>query len=182
MYIPLGFHFVVVRQAVHLVYEHLEFDGLIDLVGFRDCQMQLVQGLHVVVLGVYNKYQGSAAAEYHVAVKGWIEEVDLAGKVPDLKLHEARVADVVLDDFVGALEEERLVRRHFVEDHFLDRRFAASVIKMGGGGGRLKWVCLAIDHCWIENAYLLRPIRSILGFWSPVSGPVGPSPSPSYGV
>lgn len=125
MDVPLGLHFVVVRKAVDLVDEDFELDGGVDLVGFGDGQVELVEGFHVVVLGVDDEDEGAAAAEDHVAVEGGVEEVDLSGEVPDLELDEARVADVVLDDLVGALEEEGLVRGHLVEDDLLDRGFAA---------------------------------------------------------
>lgn len=84
---------------------------------------------------VDNKNERSAVAEDHVRVERGIEEIDLTGEVPNLKLHEAGnerflgqrssekvdskpgVVDIVFDDFVCALEEECLVRAHFMEDY-----------------------------------------------------------------
>ena len=66
-------------------------------------------------LSVNDKYQGAGSLEDHLAVKRGVEEVHLAGEVPDLEVDEGAAGDVVLVDFVGALEEKRLVGRHLVK-------------------------------------------------------------------
>lgn len=73
-----------------------------------------MSGLH---LSVDDKYQGPSSPEDHLVVKGGIEEVHLAREVPDLEVDERAAGDVVLVDLVGALQEQSLVRRHFVENH-----------------------------------------------------------------
>lgn len=66
-------------------------------------------------LSVNDKYQSAGSLEDHLAVKRGVEEVHLAGEVPDLEVDEGAAGDVVLVDFVGALEEKRLVGRHLVK-------------------------------------------------------------------
>jgi len=48
--VPLGLDLVVVRQAVHLVDEHLEVDVRVDLVGPGHRQVKPAQRLDVVIL------------------------------------------------------------------------------------------------------------------------------------
>ena len=48
--VPLLLDLVVVGQAVHLVYEHLEVDVRVDLVCPGHSQVQSAQRLHIVVL------------------------------------------------------------------------------------------------------------------------------------
>ena len=59
-------------------------------------------------------------------VKSGVEEIDLAGKVPDLEADEGAVGDVLSANLIGALQEESLVGGHLVEHHFLDGGFAAA--------------------------------------------------------
>lgn len=60
-------------------------------------------------LSVNDKDQSSGSLEDHLAVKRGVEEVHLARKVPDLEVDKGGAGDVVLVDFVGALEEQRLI-------------------------------------------------------------------------
>lgn len=66
-------------------------------------------------LSVNDKDQSSGSLEDHLAVKRGVEEVHLARKVPDLEVDKGGAGDVVLVDFVGALEEQRLIGWHLVE-------------------------------------------------------------------
>lgn len=50
MNVSLRRYFVVVRQTVHFMDEHLKVDVRVHLVGARHGEMQPTQGLHVVVL------------------------------------------------------------------------------------------------------------------------------------
>ena len=68
-------------------------------------------------LGIDDEDEGSSAREDHLVVKRGVEEVHLSGEVPDLEVHEGASREVVLVYLVGALQEERLVGRHLVEDH-----------------------------------------------------------------
>lgn len=76
-------------------------------------------------LGVDDEDEGSCAPEDHLVVKGGVEEVDLPGEIPNLKVDEGAVGDVLPADLVGAFQEERLIGRHLVEDDFLNGRLAA---------------------------------------------------------
>lgn len=118
--------------------EDLKVDVWVHLVGSGDGQVQTPQSLHVVVLleedwldvassdtekkekpsylSVDDEDQGARSFEDHLTVEGGIEEVHLAGKVPDLEVDEGAAGNVVLVDFVGALQEQSLVGRHLVEN------------------------------------------------------------------
>lgn len=85
---------MVVRQAVHLVDEDLKENLRVDLVGLRDGRVQPRQRIHVIVLGVDDEHQRATAAENQLRVEGRVEEVNLAGKVPDLELHKGAVQNV----------------------------------------------------------------------------------------
>lgn len=60
-------------------------------------------------LSIDDKNQSAGPAEDHLAVKRGVKEVHLARKVPDLKVDEGGAGDVVLVDFVGALEKQRFI-------------------------------------------------------------------------
>lgn len=68
-------------------------------------------------LCVNDEYQSPRASENHLVVKGGVEEVHLTREVPDLEVDKRATGDVVLVDLVGALQEQGLVGRHFVEYH-----------------------------------------------------------------
>lgn len=56
------------------------------------------------------------------------KSLHLSRKIPNRKSDKRRIRNVFFRDFVRALEEERLIRWHFVEDNLLDRRFTAPVL------------------------------------------------------
>jgi len=183
VYVPLRFHFRVVANSIHLgkehvslgyqhdkrpthgyylVYKHLELDALVHFVGLQHCVLELGQRLVVVILGIDDKDQGSTASKDHVRIKGRLEEVNLAGEVPDLELHKAGVVDVVLHDLTGRLQEERLVRRHLVEDHFLDGALAGSAHSHQQNA----WLCLAAARCiglQFQAILVVGPVAKVLG-------------------
>ena len=72
-------------------------------------------------LGVDDEDEGAGSREDHVVVERGVKEVHLTGEVPDLEVDEGAPGEVVLVDLVGALEEERLVGRHLVENHLSKR-------------------------------------------------------------
>ena len=81
--------------------------------------LTLIKGLNLSVwahLGIDDEDEGSGAREDHLVVKRGVKEVHLSGEVPDLEVDEGASREVVLVDLVGALQEERLVGRHLVED------------------------------------------------------------------
>ena len=49
--VPLGLNLAVIRESIHLVYEHLKLDALVHLVGACHCLVEPYQGFPVVVLG-----------------------------------------------------------------------------------------------------------------------------------
>lgn len=134
--VSLSLNLVVVRQSVHFMDEDLKVDVRVHLVGSGHCQVQTPQSLHVVVLltesrlgvatldtkrkqphlSVNDEDQGTRSFEDHLAVEGGVEEVHLTGKVPDLEVDEGAAGNVVLVDFVGALQEQSLVGGHLVEN------------------------------------------------------------------
>jgi len=122
--LALALYPLVLAERVDLVHKHLEDDVRVDPVRRADSRLQPRQCLGVVVLRIDDPHERAAAA---VRVL-WLDRrrggVNVPREVPDLKLDERRVVNVVLDQLVGGLEEERLVRRHLVEDHLLDRRLA----------------------------------------------------------
>lgn len=56
-------------------------------------------------LSVNDKNQSTGSPEDHLTVKRGVEEVHLAREVPDLEVDKGAAGDVVLVDFVGALQE-----------------------------------------------------------------------------
>lgn len=68
-------------------------------------------------LSINDKYQSARSLEDHLTVKRGVQEVHLARKVPDLEVDKGAAGDVVLVDFVGALQEQRLVGGHLVENN-----------------------------------------------------------------
>lgn len=68
-------------------------------------------------LSIDDKYQSPGSSEDHLIVEGGVEEVDLTWEVPNLEVDKRAAGDVVLVDLVGALQEQGLIGRHFVEHH-----------------------------------------------------------------
>lgn len=68
--------------------EDAVFDLGKGLLEVKDCFGETADGLHVVILWVKDPDHGTDAAENAVGVEGGVEVVDLAGEVPDLKVHE----------------------------------------------------------------------------------------------
>ena len=54
------------------------------LIGFCDRLVQFDQRLSVVVLGIYDEYQGTTAAKNLLRVECWIKEVYLSREIPNL--------------------------------------------------------------------------------------------------
>ena len=78
----------VVGQTVGFVDENAVLDLGEGLLEVEDGFGEAADGFHVVVLGVEDPDHGTDAAEDAVGVEGGVEVVDLAGEVPDLKVHE----------------------------------------------------------------------------------------------
>lgn len=71
----------------------------------------------VLHLCINDKYQSSGSSEYHLIIKGWVEEINLAREVPNLEIDKGAAGDVILVDLVGAFQEQGFIWRHFVEHH-----------------------------------------------------------------
>lgn len=67
-------------------------------------------------------------------------EVKVARKVPDLELDERVVGHVFHVQRPRALQEQRLVRAHLVEDHALDARLATPVGAARTAGPGQRWI------------------------------------------
>jgi len=117
---------LLLAERVDLVQEDLDRDVRVDAVRRHDRRLQPLQRLREVVLRVDHPHERAAAAERDLGLHRRRRGVDVARKVPHLELHKGGVGDVVLHNLVRRLEEERLVRRHLVEDHLLDRRLSGA--------------------------------------------------------
>lgn len=81
----------------------------------RPCQIKSL--FSVPHLSIDDKYQSPSSSEDHLVVEGGVEEVHLTREVPNLEVDKGAAGDVVLVDLVGALQEQGLIGRHFVEHH-----------------------------------------------------------------
>lgn len=71
-------------KTLYLVYEDLELDVLVDLIGSCDCLVEFDKGLMVVVLSIYYKDECTTPTKDVLWIECWIKEVYLAREVPDL--------------------------------------------------------------------------------------------------
>lgn len=99
--------------------KHFELNSGVHFVRFDDGFVEFLQRLRIFILNVDDKDDTSTFTEDHIRIEVRVEIVDLAGKVPDLKLNKA-IVDVVLYDLVGRFQEYGVVRGHLMEHHFLD--------------------------------------------------------------
>jgi hypothetical protein len=119
--LALALYPLVLAEGVHFVHEDLKDHVRVDSVGHADGRLKPGQGLGVVILRVDDPHKRTAAAICAVRLDRGGGGVDVPREVPDLKLEEGRIGNVVLHQLVGGLEEERLVRGHLMEDHLLNR-------------------------------------------------------------
>lgn len=80
-------------------------------------------------LSINDKDKSSCAPEDHLVVERGVKEVHLARKVPDLKIDKGATGDVILVDFVGAFQEQGLIRRHLVKHHLTGDKCLRSVLR-----------------------------------------------------
>lgn len=66
-------------------------------------------------LCINDKYQGSGSSEDHLIIKGRVKKVYLTRKVPDLKIDKRAAGDVILVDFICALQKQGLIRGHLMK-------------------------------------------------------------------
>jgi hypothetical protein len=119
--LALTFYPLVLAERIHFVHEDLKDHVRIDAVRYANGRLQPCQGLGMVVLRVDDPHKCTTAPIGAVRLDRGGGGVHVARKIPDLKLEEGRIGNVVLHQLVGGLEEERLMWRHLMEDHFLDR-------------------------------------------------------------
>ena len=87
--VALDVELVVVGEAVDLVDEDLYVDVGVRALQLEDGDVEAGDGLEVVVLGVDDPYQGSDLAKDGLHIEARVlEDVNLAGEVPDLEVHE----------------------------------------------------------------------------------------------
>ena len=75
--------------------------------------------VHISHLRIDDENKSAASAEDNLRIERGIERIDLAGKIPDLELHEGAVGDVVTHDLTRTLQKQSLVRRHLMEDDLM---------------------------------------------------------------
>lgn len=126
MNVPLCVHLRVITVAIHFVNKHFELDLFVHFVRLQNGFVQFGERFDVIVTGIDDEHQCATSFEYHFRIECRIEEINLSGKIPYLELHEAAVVDIIFDNFIRGLEEQRLVRRHLVEDDFLDGTLAGA--------------------------------------------------------
>ena len=112
----------LLSQHVRLVDEHLEPDAGVYLVRASDYLVEVGQGRLVVVGAVYDEDNGVAVGEETLVVErdGRLENVHLSGDLHQFVVQEAVRLYVAKFDLGGALEQQRAVGRHLVEDHLGD--------------------------------------------------------------
>lgn len=88
MNIALRFHFQIFVDAIDFVNEHFKLNRFIHFVRLENGFIEFSQCLDVVIVSVDNEYKRIASLEYYLRVECRIEKVNLAWKIPQLKLHE----------------------------------------------------------------------------------------------
>lgn len=68
--------------------EDFDVDIRVAWLKIEDCAVKAVDGFEVVVLSVNYPDQGTNFAENGIEVEGGVHEVNLAGEVPNLEVHE----------------------------------------------------------------------------------------------
>jgi hypothetical protein len=68
--------------------EHLKHNARVDLVCFHQGDVELGEGVFIVVLCVDDEHERTTAREDGLRVESRVEKVQLARKIPDLKLNE----------------------------------------------------------------------------------------------
>lgn len=87
--IALDIELVLVGEGVDFVDEDFDVDGGVGALEGEDCGGEAGEGFEVLVLSVDDPDQGTDLTEDGVHVEvGVFEDVDLAGEVPDLEVHE----------------------------------------------------------------------------------------------
>ena len=109
--LALALDALVLGEGVDLVHEDLEDNVRVDGVRGGNGGDEARERLGVVVLCVEDPDEGAAPREGDLRLDGGRRGVDVSGEVPDLEVHVRRVCNVVLDELVCGVEEERLVRR-----------------------------------------------------------------------
>lgn len=83
-----GVTFVIFRKTVDFMYKDLYVDVRVGVLQVEDGGVQAHDGFEVLILRVDDPYQRSDFFEDVVDVKGRVEVVQVARKVPDLEVHK----------------------------------------------------------------------------------------------
>lgn len=140
--VPLDIKLVVVTKTINLVDEDLDVDVGVARLQAEDGRVETLHGLEVVILRVDDPNKGTDLAENGLHVEGRVlKDVDLAGEVPDLEVHEGSdagisgselggregegsVRHIVLLNSSRGFEEQGFVGGQLVEDDAADRGLA----------------------------------------------------------
>mmetsp|Transcript_22351 Transcript_22351/g.60408 ORF Transcript_22351/g.60408 Transcript_22351/m.60408 type:complete len:204 (-) Transcript_22351:68-679(-) len=122
VHVALCLELLVLGEGVTLVHKHLSSQVGVGVGGHHERSLEPRDGLRVIVLHVDDPDESRAGGEDRGPLGRLLSELSGARRreIPDLELQEGAVRDVCLDDLGGTLQEERLVRRHLVEDDLLD--------------------------------------------------------------
>lgn len=69
----------------------------------------------LLYLCINDKYQCAGSSEDHLIIKGRVKKVYLTRKVPDLKVDKRAAGDVILVDFIRALQKQGLIGGHLMK-------------------------------------------------------------------
>ena len=98
--VALHLDFVVVRQTVHFMNEHLKFDIQVDFIGFNNGKIQHAERIRIIILSIDHEHQRIARAEQFGHFAG-AECVQFAGQRVDREKQQRIGLDVVLYDLVA---------------------------------------------------------------------------------
>lgn len=94
-------------------------------------------------LGINDKYQRAGSSEDHLIIEGGIKKVYLTRKVPDLKVDKRAAGDVILVDFICALQKQGLVGGHLMKHDLRRETFTLFIFEHSS----------FISRCWGKNGF-----------------------------
>lgn len=86
--ITLDIHLVVLGETVNLVDEDLNVDIRIGRLKVEDGVVETGDGFEILILSIDDPDQGTDFSEDGIEVEGRVEEINLSGEIPNLKVHE----------------------------------------------------------------------------------------------
>lgn len=83
----------------------------------------------LLYLCIDDKYQRASSSEDHLIIKGRVKKVYLTRKVPDLKVDKRAAGEIILVDFICALQKQGLIGGHLMK-HDLRRATLFTLFKL----------------------------------------------------